>query len=200
MPPPGILCLFAVIEGMGMIRTWVRASALMLAAALGSGGGAVAATSEVSPTGFTVALRHEVRATPHRVWEALGEIDRWWNGSHSWSGQAANLTLATQAGGCFCERWGANSVVHARVIHAVEDRMLRLEGSLGPLQALAATSIMTFALEAPKDGGTTLVVTYRVAGSGTAGLPQLAGPVDGVIGEQVRRLVAYVETGRPDRP
>ena len=119
-----------------------------------SGGGAVAATSDVSPTGFVVTLRHEVKATPHRVWEALGEIDKWWNGSHSWSGQAANLSLATQAGGCFCERWGANSVMHARVIHAAEDRMLRLEGSLGPLQALATTSILTFAL-APKDGGTT---------------------------------------------
>ena len=85
------------------------------------------------------------------------------------------------------------------MIHAVEDRLLRLEGSLGPLQALAATSIMTFAL-APKDGGTALVVTYRVAGNEAAGLQQLAGPVDGVIGEQVRRLVAYVETGKPDRP
>ena len=56
---------------------------------------------------------------------------------------------------------------------------------------------MTFAL-APKDGGTALVVTYRVAGNEAAGLQQLAGPVDGVIGEQVRRLVAYVETGKPD--
>ncbi len=177
------------------IRTW----ALVLAAAVGSAaaGGAVAATSEVSPTGFLVTLRHEVKATPHRVYEALGEIDKWWNGGHSWSGQAANLSLALQAGGCFCERWGANSVAHARVIHAVEDKMLRLEGSLGPLQALATTSIMTFAL-APKDGGTTLVVTYRVAGNEAAGLQPLAGPVDGVIAEQVRRLVAYVETGKPD--
>jgi hypothetical protein len=87
--------------------------------------------------------------------------------------------------------------MHARVIHAAEDKLLRLEGSLGPLQALATTSILTFAL-APKDGGTTLIVTYRVAGNEAAGLQQLAGPVDGVIGEQVRRLVAYVETGKPD--
>jgi uncharacterized protein YndB with AHSA1/START domain len=177
------------------MKDWIRAWALMLLAAVG--GGAVAATADVAPTGFVVTHRHEVKATPHRVWEALGEIDKWWNGSHSWSGQAANLSLATQAGGCFCERWGANSVAHARVIHAVEDRMLRLEGSLGPLQALAATSILTFAL-APKDGGTALVVTYRVAGSESAGLQQLAAPVDGVIGEQVRRLVAYVETGKPE--
>ena len=56
---------------------------------------------------------------------------------------------------------------------------------------------MTFAL-APKDGGTALVVTYRVAGNDAAGLQQLAGAVDGVIAEQVRRLVAYVETGKPD--
>jgi len=177
------------------IRTW--ALALLAAAGGAAGGGAFAAASDVSPTGFLVTHRHEVKATPHRVYEALGEIDKWWNGSHSWSGQAANLSLATQAGGCFCERWGANSVAHARVIHAVEDRMLRLEGSLGPLQALAATSILTFAL-APKDGGTALVVTYRVAGNEAAGLQQLAGPVDGVIGEQVRRLVAYVETGKPE--
>jgi uncharacterized protein YndB with AHSA1/START domain len=135
------------------MKSWIRPGVLLLAAAVG--GGALAASSDVSPTGFVVTLRHEVKATPHRVYEALGEVDKWWNGSHSWSGQAANLTLATQAGGCFCERWGANSVMHARVIHAAADKLLRLEGSLGPLQALATTSILTFAL-APKDGGTTL--------------------------------------------
>lgn len=182
-----------------MTQGWIPAAALVLAALLGSGAGgrAVAATSEVSPTGFLVTHRHEVTATPHRVYEALAEIDKWWNGGHSWSGQAANLSLATQAGGCFCERWGASSVVHARVIHAVEGRMLRLEGSLGPLQALATTGVLTFAM-APKDGGTALVVTYRVAGHEAAGLQPLAGPVDGVIGEQVRRLVAYLETGKAD--
>ena len=181
------------------MKSWIRPGVLLLAAAVGgtAGGRAVAATADVSPTGFVVTLRHEVKVTPHRLYEALGEIDKWWNGSHSWSGQAANLSLAMQAGGCFCERWGANSVMHARVIHAAEDKLLRLEGSLGPLQALATTSILTFAL-APKDGGTTLIVTYRVAGNEAAGLQQLAGPVDGVIGEQVRRLVAYVETGKPD--
>lgn len=179
------------------MKRLVRAAPLVLAASLGVGGSAAAATSEVSASGFLVTLRHELKATPHRVYEALGEIDRWWNGSHSWSGNAANLSLARQAGGCFCERWGANSVEHARVVQAVEGRTLRLEGSLGPLQALATTSVLTFALAA-KDGGSTLMVTYRVAGNEAAALQQLAGPVDGVIAEQVRRLVAYVETGKPE--
>ena len=164
---------------------------------LGAAGPAGAETSQVSASGFLVTVRHEVKAPPPRLYAALGEIDRWWNGSHSYSGQAANMSLARQAGGCFCERWGNNSVEHARVVIALEDRMLRLEGALGPLQALAVNGVLTFAL-APKDGGTALVVTYRVAGNEAAGLQQLAGPVDGVIAEQVRRLVAYVETGKPD--
>jgi len=144
-----------------------------------------------------VTVRHEVKAPPRRLYEALGEIDKWWNGGHSYSGSASNLSLSRQAGGCFCERWGASSVEHARVVQALEDRTLRLEGALGPLQALAATGVLTFAL-APKEGGTVLLVTYRVVGHESAGLQPLAGPVDGVIVEQMRRLVAYVENGRPD--
>ena len=177
-----------------------RAAALVLgvAALLGGwGGGAGAATSDVSPTGFVVTARHEVKATPHRLYEALFEIDKWWNGSHSWSGRASNLSLSRQAGGCFCERWGQNSVEHARVVFAFEERLLRLDGALGPLQALGANGTLSFAI-APKDGGATLVVTYRVSGNESAGLQPLAGPVDGVITEQVRRLVSYVETGKPE--
>jgi hypothetical protein len=178
-----------------MTKHRTRAAALLLLASVCAS--AVATTSDVSPTGFLVTAQHEVKATPHRLYEALGEVDKWWNGSHSWSGRASNLSLARQAGGCFCERWGQNSVEHARVVHAFEERMLRLEGSLGPLQALAVTGVLTFAI-APKDGAATLVVTYRVAGSESAGLQQLAAPVDRVIGEQARRLVSYVETGKPE--
>ncbi|MEO5881974.1 MAG: hypothetical protein ABIQ06_06120, partial [Caldimonas sp.] len=80
--------------------------ALLLAALLGAGTPATAATSEVSASGFLVTLRHEVKATPNRLYEALGEVDKWWNGNHSGSGKASNLSLVKQAGGCFCERWG----------------------------------------------------------------------------------------------
>ena len=176
-----------------------RIAAALLAAALciGGAGRAGAEATQVSASGFLVTVRHELKAPPARVWAAIGELDRWWNAAHSYSGQATNLSLARQGGGCFCERWGGNSVEHARVVLALEERTLRLEGALGPLQALAVTAVWTFALT-PKDGGTTLAVTYRVAGNEGSGLQQLAGPVDGVITEQMRRLAAYVETGRPD--
>jgi hypothetical protein len=155
---------------------------------------AAAATSEVSPTGFLVTIREETSATPHQVYAALGHVEQWWNGSHTWSGSAANLSLATEAGACFCERWGRNSVQHARVVYAAEDSVLRLDGALGPLQALAVNGVLTFGL-AEKDGHTVVQATYRVAGSG--GLDALAGAVDGVIGEQVKRLVSFASTGKP---
>lgn len=181
------------------MKSGVRLSALFFAAALTAtlSVPAAAATSEVSPAGFIVSLRYEVNATPHRLWESLGEPAKWWNPSHTWSGNAANLSLSRQASGCFCERWGANSVEHGRVVYAAEDSVLRLLGALGPLQALAVDAVLTFAI-AQKDGKTVLQVSYRVSGNASAALQDLAGPVDGVIAEQARRLVAYAESGKPD--
>lgn len=181
------------------MKTLARMALPLLAAALSFAlaGPAAAEATQVSTSGFLVSVRHELKAPPPRVYAALGELERWWNAAHSYSGQAANLSLSRQAGGCFCERWSGNAVEHARVVMALEDRTLRLEGALGPLQALAVNGVLTFGL-APKDGGTALVVTYRVAGNDGSALQQLAGPVDSVISEQVRRLVAYVETGKPD--
>ncbi len=170
---------------------------MMLAAlAIGSAGRAAAAASEVSPTGFLVTAQQDVKANPHRVFEALGEVDKWWNPRHTYSGNAANLSLAIQGPGCFCERWEGNFVEHARVIYAARDSTLRLEGALGPLQELAVNAVLTFTLKEAA-GKTTLRLTYRISGSPAAGLQDLAGPVDFVVSEQLQRLVAYIETGKP---
>jgi uncharacterized protein YndB with AHSA1/START domain len=171
-----------------------RLAAIAAVAAAAAAGPALAATSEVSASGFLVTLRQEVKASPHRVYEALGDVGKWWSPQHTWSGNASNLSLQTQASACFCERWDGNSVEHGRVVYAVRDSVLRIQGALGPLQALAVNAVLTFAV-AEKEGKTMLQVTYRVSGNDAAGLPELAGPVDGVIGEQVRRLVTYAEGG-----
>ena len=41
-------------------------------------------------------------------------------------------------------------------------------------------------------------MTYRVAGGAEAGLDKFAPAVDGVIGEQFKRLKALIETGSAD--
>ena len=169
------------------------AGCLVLAAAAP----AFAATSEVSASGFLVTIRQETAATPAQLYAALGQVGRWWSSRHTWSGDAKNLSLSTEASACFCERWGQGSVEHGRVVYAAQDSVLRLQASLGPLQALGVNGMLTFATAA-KDGKTVLQVTYLVVGNAASGLDKLAGPVDGVIGEQTGRLVAFAESGKPE--
>lgn len=157
---------------------------------------AQAETGAVSATGFVVTHRKEVQATPKQAFEAIGRIDRWWSSQHTYSGDASKLSLDLASGGCFCERWDGGSVLHAQVIGVGKDAYVRLQGGLGPLQDLPVTGVLTFAVKAA-EGRTLLTVTYRVAGAADSGLEKWAGPVDRVIGEQVGRLAAYVEAGKP---
>jgi hypothetical protein len=173
-----------------------RSAALAAAFALGAGC-ANAETSGVSATGFVVTHRFETTVSAHDVFDALHKPALWWSNDHTWSGDARNLRLQAAAGGCFCERWGANSVKHGEVIFVMPDSLLRLRAALGPLQALAVDGILSFAVKKGDAGKTSVTVTYRVAGNPEAQLASIAEPVDRVLGEQVSRLARFVERGRP---
>lgn len=174
---------------------------MRVAVALGLALAAAAAqgeTSQVSGGGFTVTHSAVVAAEPEQVWQAFTQLPRWWKSAHTWSGQASNLSLDVQAGGCWCERWGNGaSAMHGRVLLALPGQALRLQAWLGPLQEMAIAGVLTFGT-AKRDGQTRLRVTYRVAGGADAGLDKLASPVDEVIGEQFKRLKAFIETGQPE--
>lgn len=176
-------------------RTRPRAAPLALALAL-SCGAAQAEVSGLSPNGFVVTHRTETKATPAQVYAAIGHPEQWWNSEHTFSHDAANLSLSLTAGGCFCERWADGSVEHARVIYAGRDSAVRLSGAFGPLQALAVDAVLTIGV-ATKDGHTVLQMTYRVSGNADAALEKLALPVDGVLGEQFKRLESFAATGKP---
>ena len=177
---------FAPKPGRG--RGLAALSVLVLAGVMSS---ARADTSEVSANGFLVSLRHESRASPQQLYQALARVERWWSPAHTWSGRSENLSLTVEAGGCLRERWATGAVEHARVVFADRDRLLRLDGGLGPLQALAVRAILTFSI-ATEGERTVLRTTYRVSGS-APGLERLAAPVDGVIAEQVQRLIAFAD-------
>jgi hypothetical protein len=162
---------------------------------LGHPGLAVADLKELRADAYTIEFDQTIGAPPARVYAALGEIDHWWNGEHTWSGDAANLTLGLQAGSCFCERWSRGSVEHGRVIMALSDQILRLDAPLGPLQGRALKAILTFSLK-PVGAGTELKMSYVVNGASLSNLSASASGVDEVLGEQLRRFASYVETGR----
>ena len=174
-----------------------RLVALLSALALG-GTPAHAETSAVSPSGFLASFREEVKATPDDVWRAIVQLPQWWSNAHSWSGQAANMSLELRAGGCWCERWGdGHSAQHGQVVMVQPGRVLRLFASLGPLQELAVNGVLTIAT-GTQDGKTVLRLSYRVSGNADAGLDKLAPAVDRVLGAQYQRLKSLAETGRPE--
>ena len=83
---------------------------------------------------------------------------------------------------------------------AVQDRLLRIDGALGPLQELATKGVLIFMINTGGDGATQLSVEYRVTGTSDSALDTLAPQVDRHRGAQVARLVRYINTGNPEQP
>lgn len=145
-----------------------------------------------SDTGFTAAHTAQVAATPADVWKMLRMPQNWWSKEHSWSGDAANFWLDSQAGGCFCEKLpdggsGLGSVQHARILFSKPNELLRLSGAFGPLQGEALTGTLTIQIkETPT--GSALRFDYVVGGYMRFKVAEIAPAVDKVIGEQLRGL------------
>jgi uncharacterized protein YndB with AHSA1/START domain len=174
----------------------ITAAALVLTAATALAPEARAEVVDAQPNGFQVKRTAVLNASAEKVYAALSQPSQWWNKDHTWSGSAANLSLAPMAGGCFCEKLpNGGSVMHMTVVYAQPGQSLRLSGALGPLQMSGATGHLAWTL-AEKDGRTTLTQTYDVGGYMTGGLDKIAPVVDQVLGEQFDRLKIYVETGK----
>ena len=173
------------------------AGALALLAGVASSAAASAEVVAAQPGGFEVLEHTDIAASPAQVWAAIGQVGAWWTSTHTYSQNAANLSLKTELGGCFCERWAGGAVGHGIVVAVLPEKMLRLDGALGPLGGMGVVGHLTFEL-APAGGGTGLTVTYDVGGWSKDGLDRLAPAVDKVLELQVQRLMRYVVTGKPE--
>lgn len=131
-------------------------------------------------------IEHEVIVpiTAQASYRLLGKPSQWWSSEHTWSGDAKNMSMQLKAGGCFCEKWKANSVMHAQVISAQPGTVLRLQGAFGPLQDMAVTAVLTFSLK-HEQSGTRVQLRYRVRGIDRHKLAGLDAAVDTSLGEQL---------------
>jgi hypothetical protein len=164
-------------------------------------GWAFAEVADTSLEGFTVKTSIKIQASPDEVYRRLvHNVGDWWSPQHTFSGDAHNLTIEEKPMGCFCETLpGQGAVRHMEVLRFVQGKTLVLSGAIGPLQSLAAAATMTIQLS-PGDTGTTVDVTYAVAGYLAAGMDTWAAPVDSVLTEQFTRLKNFVEHGTPEAP
>jgi hypothetical protein len=187
-------------EGKMQIATW-------LLGGLGSAGlslvfmlwatGVRADIIQSSPGLTEISFQLHVTANAAGAYAAVTHPEKWWNGEHSYSGSAANMTLEAVAGGCWCEKLPAGgSAQHMRVLAAIPGALLRLTGGLGPLQAQPMTGVMTWSFKDDPKGGSVIDFKYRLAGPSDlpADWPQA---VNGVLSGQMQRLQNLLNKGAP---
>lgn len=183
-----------------MRKSWMIAAAL--AGSLLSGASpAGAEVSLQSDAGFIISLSAETAASKDAVWKMLVTPAKWWANEHTWSGDAANLYIDSQATGCFCEKLPKpadapaeqrmGSAEHMHIVFADPQRgILRMKGGLGPLQGEPVDGIWTIELKPGADGGTVIVWDYAVSGLMRLKGGDIAPAVDQVMSQQLAGLVA----------
>lgn len=151
-----------------------------------------------SANGFAVRNVARIAAHPSRVFNAAVDlVSRWWDPAHSFSRNAANLTIDLRQGGCLCERLTNGTATHLTVVYLVLHQEIRFTGALGPLQQMGVAGSMIWKVT-EVTGGTEFEWTYTVGGYTPGGLAAIAPAVDAVLASQLQRLKRFVETGRPE--
>ena len=171
--------------------------ALLFSALLVVASPAAAEVVSASANGFEV--RHAVNLVtkPDVAFASFANVSGWWDGEHSYSGDAKNLSLDLRPGGCFCERIpkGGGGVEHLRVAYVDPGKRVVLTGALGPLLYEAVAGVMDVQVKSTA-AGSQLTLDYRASGFANGGAEKLAPLVDQVLGEQMKRLRAFA-TSRP---
>ncbi|MDJ0916722.1 MAG: SRPBCC domain-containing protein [Woeseiaceae bacterium] len=154
--------------------------------------------TDSADNGFTSVNQVVIAATPTETWiAAIRQVAAWWDPDHTLSGDASRMSIEAWPQGCFCESLGDDAgIVHLTVTAVSPQSLLRMTGGLGPLGVMGVDGNMTWEFEAI-DGGTRVRFTYAVGGYAKNGMQELSGPVDRVIGEALKRLARFVETGSP---
>lgn len=171
------------------MKRFIIAAAFALVA-----GAAHAEVVDSATNGFTSRHVVTVALTPQAAYDRFVNIGTWWDGAHTYSGDARKLTLIPRPGGAWTEALGGGDFVeHARVIFAQRGKTLRFSGCLGPLQQMGVSCVMT-ATFAAEGAGTKVTFTTTAGGYFPGGAAQIAAPVDGVLGQAMAR---YANTSPP---
>ncbi len=162
---------------------------------------------ESSERGFETRNAAVTTATPYETWQRLIVPGKWWSDDHTWSGDSDNMYISAQGGGCFCELLPAvkdapegvrrGSVEHMRVLQSDPPRVLRMVGTLGPLQSEPMQGVLTITLKPVKDG-TRVLFEYVVGGYSRYEPEVISKAVDGVMQLQLTRLVRSLGEAKSD--
>ena len=176
--------------------------ALIAAAAFAAATPATAEIVSQGPNAFHV--RHEVNLVipADEAYELLVNPATWWHPDHTYSGDSANMRMDLRRGGDFMERLPDTGgwVKHMEIAQVQPGEQVVMTGGLGPLVFQGANGTMVWTVE-EAGAGSRLTLDYQVYGFPKGNGTEWAGPVDFVLGEQVKRLRQRAATGgRRDIP
>lgn len=158
---------------------------------------AQAKVASQGPNGFVLTYEAEVPTDAKAAFDAYARIGEWWDGNHSYSGDAKNISIDLQPGGLWRETLPNGGFVnHMGVAHVIPGKSLLFHGGLGPLAYMGVNGSLSVKFEA-KGAATVVKMSYAVGGYDTKDFKELPQVVDGVLGAGFKRYANYASTGKP---
>ena len=173
------------------IQPKLRSNWLVTAAvAAGACAPAYAEVQASGANGFKLQYVLQSHLAPAAAYRRFIAVSQWWSSDHTYSGSAAALSIQPVVGGCWCEVLRHHGGVrHMSVSYVAPGQAIRLEGGLGPLQAMGVSGALTVIFKA-QGAGTEVKVVYAVSGYQPDGFVGVAPDVDQVLGEQLAHYAA----------
>lgn len=138
--------------------------------------------------GFILRFAADRETSAGDVILAIENIGGWWDSAHTYSGDAANMTMALEPGGCFCEALPDGTTFEHGRVRVLDDVHLVLDAPLGPLKDRATRAELTFSWP---DAGTGVAVTMTFVVEGP-GLGAAADAVNGAMDVQFGRFLGHL--------
>lgn len=174
----------------------IRFAALLATACVAAAAPASAEVVSRSADGFTLRFAVGVEAAPEDVVSAVSELPQWWDPAHTYTGDASNLSLAFQEGGCWCEKLADGTVFEHAVVTGITADRVTMNAALGPLHDKATKAELTFG-SGPENRGRLVTIDFVVEGPG---LGVMADGVNIVMDQAFDRLIHQIEYGEPPQP
>lgn len=169
--------------------------AVLFASFVAMSGSAAAEVVSADARGFEVSNSVNLFIPIARAYAAFGKVGSWWGDDHTYSGKAANMRLALNPGGCFCETLPkGGGVQHMRVALVQPNQRIVMTGLLGPVLYEGAGGVMDVKFEG-LTAGTRVTMTYRAAGFVNGNADKMAPLVDSVLADQMKRYAAFAAKG-----